>query len=108
MRSALPTGPEGRNEDITTCWFMLQVVTACNGRLHAHQRQPSQGLEAETLATRSKAFCYRGGELTVQRVRPHAPPPYATKRTCFPTEMRTFRPIICPQISANIPVQTTE
>jgi hypothetical protein len=78
MRSALPTGPEGRSEDLTTCWFMLQVVTACNGRLHAHQRQPSPGLEAETVATRSKALCYRGGELTVSRVRHASPPPHST------------------------------
>lgn len=79
MRSALPTGPEGRREDLATCWFMFQVVAACNGRLHAHQRQLSPGLEAEIFATRSKALLHRGGEFTVPRIRPHGSLPQLCK-----------------------------
>jgi hypothetical protein len=70
MRPALPTELEGPNEDLATCWFLLQVAAACNGRLRAHWRQPSAGLEAETVATRSKALRYRGGEFIVPPVRP--------------------------------------
>lgn len=67
---------------LSSCYFVLQAVAACNGRLSAHHRKPFPGLEAETVVTRPEALCHWRGEVNLLQ---NVLFPESIKWFCHPT-----------------------